>query len=439
MMLALNRKTATAKIDNFVPADFLDDLAREGLDPVIHGYKKGLADRFGVEADSAIASFLSGPETSDLLVGDLFFPSAGVCCYLKIGRPALPDQADASIANDEDIFSDPGAPKSLKANEVVVEVGELAPMGGTEGAHLNVLSTAVENNLSGKLLWNDKIVPQIARLKGRSIETPSEQDIELAGIVCDERLTDLLVLLKEKDSIVIDEFLSQSADQEEVEYFIDKLLDAQFLTEEIVVYDSDTGQPIIRAQDRSAIEQLAKAGIKTPSGKPISSDDVKRLALISPDNRPKMKPSWVAKIFLANSLFKIGLTNKDITVLESDEGGILLYCTYDAVPIVFYLTDAAPEEMSTHVFKDTLEDLANARVVLFSQQEVPEEFALSLSTFPAVAEVITIDSLDNINARLAELLDAIRGKAAHDALAPINRQTMVDIAGLAMQRLNAGD
>ena len=440
MMLAFNTSTATVKTKSFNPSEFLTDLAREGYDPVIFNFKKDLVIKLGLTSTEKVEKMLFGGRGPGLILGEVFFPDKGTCCFIKIsGEMDELLKADQSSSDEDEIFADPGSESLSGKATLHIELGEVAPLGQSDGSNLQMLQAAVINNMVGDFTWSVAQKKIKSGLNGHSVQTPSEVDIELAGIICDERLKELIDTLRNKDSLVVDEYLATVSQPEEAEYFLDKMLDLGFVTEEIVVYDSDTGMPIMRAQDRSALEYLAKAGIRTPSGKPIGEEDVKRLVAVNAKSKHKISPSWVANLFLANALFKVGLTNKDILQLESSPGEYLLFCSFDGAPILFYMTDQSLDSLDDKHFKEALGNLENIRVVLYSNASIPEEFELSISTYPSVAGVSTISSLEEINAAMAELLGSIRVGSVTKAMAELNAFSAVDLAGMILQRLTDDD
>jgi hypothetical protein len=435
MMLAFIRKKASVSIKGFSSTEFLDQVAESGYEPVIHSFKKNLVGRLGLTPNSQIEDLLLVKSDSGLRVGEIYFPSDGTCCYIKVRRTSeFVEPASDDNKEEEDIFADPGTSAPLE-NAYCFEVGELSPMGGEEGKQLDSLISVIEQNVNASMNWEEVGSKMKGKIKGAGIETPSEKDIELANILRDPRLTPLLDTLQSNEAIIIDEFLAQTAESEQIEYFLDKLFEAGFLVEEIILYDDETEQAIFRAKDRAALKQLKDAGIRSPSGKPIEDMLVKRMAALVPGQNAKLSPSWVAQIFLTNILFKIGMTNKDIKVIESSDDGALIYCAFDGVPILFFLTNSIPNERLTTAYENALDQLENVEVVAFSEMEITEDFINTLNLYTAVANVSTIKSLDNMTAELAGLLENIRRQLAQTTLKEINPLTRVDIAGLVVARM----
>ena len=434
MMLAFNRKKALVSLKNFVPTEFLDNLARSGYEPVIHSFKKSLLERIDLEPDSEVNHLLSENRNSGLLIGEVFFPEKGVCCYLKVTTQTV--ATDSTGSSENEIFADPGSAEPPKSDDLTFELGEFVPMGDSEGAHLEAMTVMVEKSSNCTLAWADVSQSARKKIKGKAIETPSEKDIELSSILSDARLEKLLELLNTKGSIVIEEFLVDEKEAEEMEYFIDKLFELDILAEEIVVYDDETEMPIIRAKDRAALKQLSEAGIKSPSGKPVEDLFVKRMAVLNEDNKYKMHPSWIAKLFLINTLFKIGLTNKDVLLLKTDDSGDLVFCLFDGVPTLFFLTDVIPNESLSEACEDALDQLESAEVIIFSEQEVSDDFMSSVNVYKAVENITVLSNLDSMTSELATILNGIRQQVIQKTLSDINPLTSINIAGLVMKRLS---
>lgn len=434
-MLAFSRKRALISIKDFSPADLLDDLGNGGFEPLIYSFKKSLLDKLDLKYSPDVAKLLGGQSDSRLILGDVFFPEKGVCCYVKATSSVKEVEVEEEVGDEEDPFADPGDSTKKASKAIILEVGEFAPIGHGEGRVMEQLTGAVESSLGGGFMWEDVESESVAKIKGKSIDTPSERDIELAAILRDPRLAGLLDSLKEKEAIVVDELLNGGEDAEELEYFIDKLFEAEFLSEEIVIYDDESGQPIMRAKDRAALKQLAIAGIRSPSGKPIEDLVVKRMAVIAKDNGHKMSPTWAAGIFLTNNLFKVGLSNKDVQVMHEDKNEKLVYCDFDGLSILFMLSDNMPNDSLVEHGEKVIDQLGNVEVVIFSEQEIGQDFVDSVDVFKPVTGVTTITSLENMNSDLASLLGNMRTKVGKDVLTDINQLTSVDIAGLVFARL----
>ncbi len=427
-MLSFTRKTASVPASEINTIEFLNDLDRGGFKPVIHKFKKGILDNLGLAPDPSLDKYLGSALATNLVLGEVFFPENGICCYIKISTGAPVDSSqNKSKSGKNDPFADPG--KQDAEGNYHVELGELGPISSGEGTHLEKLCAATEGFIDAQFDWKD-VVTEGQVIKGASIPTPSERDIELASILRDPRLFELLENLKEKDSIEVDLFLENSEQPEELEYFIDKLFEAAFLSEEIVIYDDQTSRPIIRAKDRASLKQLAMAGIKSPTGKPIEDLDAKRIAVISEDQSFKVNPSWVAKIFLTNTLFKVGLSNKDIQVLEENNDGAIIFANFDGNSVIFYLADNIPSEELTTACFEALDQLNNAHLVIFSEKDIGTDFVDELNSHISVSGVSILSNMDNMNADMAGLLEQQRVSAVKSVLEEINSVTSVDIAGL---------
>ena len=430
MMLAFSRKRAAISSDNFDTNAVLDELAKAGFQPLIRSLKNELLSRLGLTPDKETEEMLKGVITCDLLAGDVFFPNDSSCCYLKVEGEIGGEEV---ASNEVDVFSDPGMEEKCVSG-MFIEVGEISPITGNEGEKLEDMIDAINAKVK-KLKWEDVESTATTKLKGRSLATPQERDIELAGILRDERLQPVLAKLKSEKSLVADEYLSSIEDAEEIEYFIDKLLELDFLNEEVVIFDADTKQPIIRAQDRAAVEQLAKAGIRSMSGKPISDADIKRLVAVNHDKAHQMTDAWAAKIFLANSLLKVGLSNQDIHELEATDNGSLVYCLFDGLPLVFMLANNFKDNGLAEALKVNIEQLKEARVVVFCENGCPKQISDYLTNSKSVKELVEVTKLDELNAQLAMVFENMRNKAVADVLQEINLIVSFDIGGLVFKRI----
>jgi hypothetical protein len=439
MMLSITRKRASFSGTDFRLATFFDKVAEAGMDPVIHAYKKTLLARLNLTPGKELESLVYPEPEGELVAADLFFPADSVCCYLRIS--VVPGQITAGAKPTDDPFADPGEDDvKIDRSSLSIEVGELSPAGENGDSHLASLIAAIEPSLPSPVDWEDLAGPAPAeKLKGQTIQTPSEFDFELAGLLRDERLTPLLASLKAAETVVVDEFLEDLENREEMEYFVDKLLEIDFLSEEVVVYCTKTKQPTIRARDRSALEQLSAAGVKCMCGKPFDQEDVRRLTFVADEARYKMASSWVATIFLANTLLKVGLANKDILEIEAGESAKIYFTYFDGAPVMFLLGETIEPEAAQSAASEVLGARKDVQVVVFSENELPAEFSKYLDNDEAIGEVTRISNLDQMAGELAQLIESMRGNAAAEALDGMNLFTGIDITALAMKKLeNAG-
>lgn len=434
-MLAFTRKKASPVLESFDSAELLKDLSQEGFFPFLQTFKTELLDRLNLPYDPGYLKLLSNPNLSNTLLGEIFFPAEGVCCFVQItGNSGTGKKVKKT--DPDDPFQDPGDElKHTEGSEISITVGELAPLGGSEGDNLQKLIGILGSSLGVDLKWESVKIASTANLSGHMVQTPSERDIELAALLQDTRLEDLFLGFEQNDAIAVEDFLKERNDKEELEYFIDKLLETEFLSEEIVVFCTKTGAPTIRAQDRSALDQLTKAGIKCMCGKALDAENVKRSVVLSDSSREKMKPSWVGEIFLANVLLKVGLSNSDIQRIDFEGNGTLYHSNFDGFPIFFFLANESADQIFVAALEDLVKEFSGVYLVVLSKDKIPTDTAKALVKNPSIKKVISIHEVDEINAKLADLLRDLRLLVASSALAELNSITGFDIGRLAVASL----
>jgi len=421
MLLQLYRKTASSTFENFDFNALMEDMAKDGYTGTLSDLRAKIAELFKVPIEKAVAQ-------GGQLLGDLFFQDDKLF-YLKCRL--LREEGGEPNA---DVFDDPGG--SFSVVKVDMEAGLIASMGEADAGDLDTFCDGIATILEVKfdaadIKWQMVTDQEEERpsLKGNAATTPSESDIELAGILRDGKLEPLFAALQDnKGELIIDKWLEERDDAEEIEYFIDKLFEADFFDEEIVVYSK--GQPVFRANDRSSLEALKAAGIRDVNGDPLDTDDVRRLIKMAADKEDHLSLSWQANIFLIDLLFKVGLTNKDILALDNLNGTAMMLAYYGGEPILFLMCDDGLEAEAFAELKDLFEQIGKPHVVAICRGDVDPDAAEAAGA----ASCTVINEMTEFNAKLLELFSANREKKIEIALGDFNHMISVNVVGMTMAR-----
>lgn len=428
MLLQLFRKRTTTKLNEFSLNDLLDDLSNDGYVGTVNEMRKQIAELFKVPMKTALAH-------SGGMCGDLFFAEDGKLYYLK----ATVNQGE--VSNSDDVFDDPG--DAATVTDLDMEVGLIAMMGEVDGGELDAfcesLSMIMEIKFdAAELKW--KTVKEGKReqapLEGKAATTPIESEIELAAVLRNGKLEPLFAALKEKNGeLILDQWLENRDDAEEIEYFIDKLFEADLFDEEVVVFSADTNMPVFRANDRASIETLKEAGIRDINGNPINVDNVQRLIKLDKEKEDRLSLTWLARIFLIDLLFKAGLSNKDIIVVEGAEGIETMLAYYDGEAVLFAISDGDLDAEAFAKLTDLIKRIDKPQIVAITSGEVDADGAQAAGA----ANCLAINSLDELNAKLLEVFSTNRMKLIHQAMDDFNHMISLNVVGMSLARLQSAD
>ena len=284
--------------------------------------------------------------------------------------------------------------------------------------------------------WQDPEKKKSKRptVEGKNAVTPAESDIELAGILRDGKIEPLLAAMRQqKGQVILDEWLAERKNAEEIEYFIDKLFEADFFEEELIVCNA-AGQPVFRAKDRASLEALKKAGIRDINGEELDVSHVRRLIIMSPEKEKLLYLSWQARIFLIDLLFKVGLANKDILNLPGIDDLDLMLAYLDNEPILFVFHNDAIEADAFAKLAGLLGALDQPHVVAITKGAVDVDGAQAAGA----ASCVAINSIDEFNTKLLDLLSAQRMKAIEAAMAEFNKMVSLNMVAMSLGRLSGG-
>lgn len=426
MLLNFVRKTAKAPANLDFDA-MLDRAASAGYSPIIRSFKRDLAKNMGFDASGKQKSLFFGGLPGSLKATDIFFPAPNVVLFVKYYKPS--DKAQNKAAND-DPFKDPGKEEweNPKGDAPKLVVGQICQMDKDDGNHLENFLSTVFPNMSWKGMTD---ITPLKALSGKSASTPSEKDIEFAGIFRDKKLDKLFNSIREGvDSINLDEYLAASENPEGDEYFMDRMMEGDFFKEEILVVCRKTKQSIIRAKDRASLTALANAGIKCQCGGALEKEDVRRLLIVPEANKSLLNPSWTARIFLVNMLLKLGIHNNEIIVGEGMQGGQIVGAMLYDTPLLFFLADESfdPADVAA-----TMPIIGDAVVYVISPegkttQDVEDALA-------GHGNVIALNGVDSINTALLANLEQVCEKSILKSLADINSSFTLDVSKLALMKV----
>jgi len=428
MLLNYIRKMAKAPANLDFEA-LVDQAAEAGFNPIIRAFKRELANNLGLDMGGQHRNLFFPQLPGNVKSAEIFFPAPNIVLFMQYIKPSEKSQSGKGGGND--VFKDPGREEiesTGKSESPKLIVGEISPMDKDDSSQLDNLIANILPNANWKTLSN---INALKGFPGKSATTPSEKEIEFAGIFRDKKLDKLFdILRKGAEAVNLDEYLSSSQNPEGDEYFLDRMLEGDFFREEVMVYCRKTNQAIIRAKDRASLNALANAGIKCQCGGPLEKEDVKRLLIIPDAKKTMLKASWNSKIFLVNMLLKIGLTNSEVLVGDEISGGQVVCAILDDIPLLFFLAD---EEFDAADVAATLPIISNAVVYVVgpegkSAKELEE-------TLAGHGKVILLSGVDSYNTDLLNNLEKLRESSIEKTLADFNTAFALDLGKLALAKV----
>jgi hypothetical protein len=422
MLLQLVLKRSSTSAADFHFLQLMDRLAKEGFTGVFHTLRENAAGLFGAPIEKVSPAF-------DQAGGDLFLAGDAKLLFLKCRWEPRHEESG-------DPFADPGRAAAL--TEMALEVGQIAPVGAADAADLDRLCQALSTILEiecncAELKWSEPGAPKgsMAEIGGKAVERPTPADLELSAILREKALQPFLAAIQEKKSeLLLDQWLAERTDAEEIEYFIDKLFEADFFDEEIVVYSQHTGQPVIRAKDRAGLEALKSAGIRDVNGDELDIENVRRLLILPKDKRPYLVKSWAARVALLDLLLKLGLPAEDIRELDSIAGLQLLAALYDGKPYLFALGKNSVEPKDFAALAATLKKLGGPTVVAVAPKDTDVDAALAAGA----AACVTVAGVDEFNTTLLDYLAGQRKNLIAQAMAEFDGMLKFNVASMALDR-----
>ena len=439
MIQNIIRKSLALTVTKFDWSALLRQISQEGQVGVIFGIKNEILERFGIKPERIHSSVLY--PTKGSFFGDIFFPDAHTTLYLKVSGHRTSEE---TMMTEENVWADPGQSGPGHQLKLIVEAGEIAPIEAGDGQALGALMQAVNKHLQAQgikeksLEWSDlgggpNATPPF---HGSAAVPPDQRSLELAAIFRDGKLGSFLEHFGgDAPSFVLDEYLESVPNREETEYYIDKLFEADFITEEVAVYCRKTGAPTIRAKDRAALDALAGAGISCSCGEPLQNEKIRRLIILPEKNRPFASSTWLARTFLINMLMKLGYRSANIFVSEIEGGLDLAYVPSDGKGLLFAL---APGEFSEQSAKELWATIGkktdNLKLVIYGAKGIDALALEKLETRVGADNVMTLAGLDEFNTKLLEGLSKERLASILATFTDFQNQLNIDIAALALKR-----
>ena len=441
MVKNVAKKSCALTLVDFNWFNLAQELALEGYSGILYELKCELAEKFGASIDQLSASVLY-PETSGIS-GDMFFPDPDTTLYVKINELS---KTEKTASEENGVFDDPGKADGSTIGDYEIEIGEISPIGAEEGEWMASLIGALDSYFMShgaeeadiKWEFSDASAGAEAPFAGESVELPGKRDNELAQIFRDGKLDNFFREFdKEKDSMVLTDFLKNTENREETEYYIDKLFEHDFIQEQVVVYCKKTDMPTIRAKDRAALDALSSAGIVCSCGAPLKSEEIKRLVIMPAESRPLISKTWAAKTFLVNLLTKMGYPEDAIAKSAIDGDVELIYLPAEGNSLLFAL---APEEFNEDTALkvwDLIEEAPNPKIILYGQGGVSEDAVAALNTRAGQnAILLSLTSLEDFSNKLLEALNTERIERIRQVFNDFRNILPVDVSSLAVKRLS---
>jgi hypothetical protein len=423
MLLQLHRKTTSAAIDEFDFKKILDDLKNDGFPGALSSLQEKAGVLFGVPRD------LVSPQKIRLM-GDLFFVEPDKLLYLKCRRKG-------GETTSADPFSDPGAFDP----EVSIECGIIAPVGSAIDeleTFVTDVSTILEVEFNiDTIVWTEPGAgtESLGDL-GDAVVPPSQADRDLAAVLREPKLTQFLAALQtQKGELILDDWLAERDDADEVEYFIDKLTEADFFVEEVVVYSTETGKPIIRAKDRAGLETLKAAGVRDVNGEDLDLENVRRMLILPKDKRPTIQKSWVGRVALLDMLAKMGVAGDHIVEVDALDDDVVLAAVLDGAAYMFVLANDGVEPQTFADIAGTIKKLGKPTVVAVTDKDVDCDAAKAAGA----AECLVLGGVDEFSTKLLDQLATDRRAAIAEIVAEFDKMHLFNFSAMAMTRFTDDD
>ncbi len=441
MVKNVARKSCKLTLVDFDWFTLVQELALEGYSGILYELKCELAEKFGTSIDQLNASILY-PEINRVM-GDMFFPDPDTTLFIKVSELSKTEKA---TTNEKDVFDDPGKDDGSTIGDYNVEVGEISPLGAEEGEWMASLVGALDTYFishgaeDSDVRWLDEDLSAGSKppFQGDPVDTPDKRTSELAQIFRDGKLEKFFKQFDgDQDSVVWADYLQSADNREESEYYIDKLFEHEFLTEQVVVYCKKTNMPTIRAKDRAALDALSSAGIVCSCGAPLKTEEIKRLVLLPAENRPLVKNTWSARTFLISILTKMGYPQESIIRTMIDDDLELIYLPAEANSLIFALSGMKfTEEMALKVW-DIVEEAPNPKIVLYGAGGVEDDAVAALGTRAGPNSLVaSLENLDEFSAKLLDALNKERIDRIRHIFNDFQGAMSVDVSSLAVKRLS---
>ena len=190
---------------------------------------------------------------------------------------------------------------------------------------------------------------------------------------------------------------------------------------------------MFRAKDRASLEALQAAGIRDVNGNSLDTANVRRMIMLAKEKQEQLSLVWQARIFLIDMLFKVGLANKDILVLDKQDDIEIMLAWYDNEPILFLLSNNSIEAEAFADITSLLKDLKKPAVVAVSKGSVDIDGAQAAGAGSCIA----INGIDEFNTKLLDLFSSQRMNAIEAAMTDFNQMISLNVVGMSMARLKA--
>jgi hypothetical protein len=423
MLLQLMSKTTSASVKDFEFDKLLDRLTSEGFVGVLFSLREQAAKLLGAPFAAVT------PRAADSSAGDLSFTADNRLHFIKCRWEAVADPA-------ADPFADPG--RLGLASKLTLEVGEIAPVGAADADGLARLCSDVATILEVEwntppLTWEDAVAPAepLADLGGKAVEPPTPADLELAAILREKKLEPFLAaMLEKRHELILDQWLADRPDAQEVEYFIDKLFEADFFEEEIVVYSRQTNQPVIRAKDRAGLEALKAAGVRDVNGEDLDTENVRRLLILPKDKRAYLTKGWAARATLLDLLVKLGVRRDEVREFDPVGGLQLLAAMYDGKPLLFVFGKKELDPKDFVSLSSTLKKLGGPTVVAVAKKDTDADAAVAAGA----SECLALGGIEEYNTTLLDYLAGKRNQRIAAALAEFDDMLHINVSSMALGR-----
>ncbi|NLH49247.1 MAG: hypothetical protein GX444_11670 [Myxococcales bacterium] len=427
MLLQMVRKTASATIKNFDFIHLMEGLSKDGFVGMLNSVREKAASLFGVPSSRVTTA-------PDNVTGDIFFPDDKRLLYLKVFLKRV-------VGESGDPFADPGAVSYVP--QIAFEVGAIAPIGMSAGTELDKLCETISLLMEVEyeaeaFTWNKPTGTDLDldSLDGQHPVAPNAYELEMASVLREKKLEPFLKALQDKKGeIIVDQWLEERDDAEEIEYFIDKLLEADLFTEEIVVYSQHTGQPVLRAKDRAGLEALKAAGVRDVNGDELDMQNVRRLFILPKDKRVYLGKSWIGRVFALDLLLKMGIDIGDVYEFEAVNNITNFLAIFDGKPILFLLGGNAIEPKDFAGFAPLMKKLGGPLVVAVARKDIDIDAARAAGA----SSCLTLGSVEEFNSKLLEFLTENRKAVIAATMADFNNSFRLNVAEMSLSRFEQAD
>ncbi len=258
--------------------------------------------------------------------------------------------------------------------------------------------------------------------------TVTNSEVQLAAMLEDQPIRELAVSVRRAGAMLAPDLHKKLPKTGNAAGAVDRLVQAQLLTQELVIICSQTSNQINRVRSRDAIRVTTEAGVLCSCGKPLSEERIEELFSPTDQLKRMLDQSYWTTARLVHALRELGISDERI-LLNLREGAeeIDAFVDVDGTLLMFELKDSEFSMGHAYPFGGRIGLYKPDYAIIVTTKGVAPEVQQYFKRVKPEAQIVCVNHPSDLTSSLGRVVQEIRSTRARQILSAFDGMGTVGI------------